>query len=175
MLLPFRKCCPIMPNSKPSQLNYKLHFQVKIWFQNRRMKWRNSKERELIAHGGCREQTLPTKQNPNPDLSDPVNNPATSNNTEGNENNHGSPAATGGGEGGDTDVKVRRASIGTPPGGSTEDQSLPLTAPPQTIQSALNTSHPAFFKSHLQSILQQHPNTHHPRYNNNDAQIIKIN
>lgn len=35
------------------------------------MKWRNSKERELIAHGGCREQTLPTKNNPNPDLSDP--------------------------------------------------------------------------------------------------------
>ncbi|TRY73806.1 hypothetical protein TCAL_09125 [Tigriopus californicus] len=46
--------------------------QVKIWFQNRRMKWRNSKERELIAQGGCREQTLPTKHNPNPDLSDPV-------------------------------------------------------------------------------------------------------
>ena len=45
--------------------------QVKIWFQNRRMKWRNSKERELIAQGGCREQTLPTKHNPNPDLSDP--------------------------------------------------------------------------------------------------------
>ena len=36
------------------------------------MKWRNSKERELIAHGGCREQTLPTKHNPNPDLSDPA-------------------------------------------------------------------------------------------------------
>ena len=35
------------------------------------MKWRNSKERELIAQGGCREQTLPTKHNPNPDLSDP--------------------------------------------------------------------------------------------------------
>ena len=47
-------------------------FQVKIWFQNRRMKWRNSKERELIAQGGCREQTLPTKHNPNPDLSDPA-------------------------------------------------------------------------------------------------------
>ncbi|KAG8224645.1 hypothetical protein J437_LFUL003079 [Ladona fulva] len=46
--------------------------QVKIWFQNRRMKWRNSKERELLAHGGSREQTLPNKNNPNPDLSDPM-------------------------------------------------------------------------------------------------------
>ncbi|XP_055049233.2 homeobox protein DBX1-B isoform X1 [Misgurnus anguillicaudatus] len=44
--------------------------QVKIWFQNRRMKWRNCKERELLSSGGCREQTLPTKMNPNPDLSD---------------------------------------------------------------------------------------------------------
>ncbi|GAB6027932.1 hypothetical protein CHUAL_002144 [Chamberlinius hualienensis] len=44
--------------------------QVKIWFQNRRMKWRNSKERELLASGGSRDQTLPTKHNPNPDLSD---------------------------------------------------------------------------------------------------------
>lgn len=34
------------------------------------MKWRNSKERELLSHGGSREQTLPTKNNPNPDLSD---------------------------------------------------------------------------------------------------------
>ena len=39
------------------------------------MKWRNSKERELIAQGGCREQTLPTKNNPNPDLSDPQQRP----------------------------------------------------------------------------------------------------
>lgn len=46
--------------------------QVKIWFQNRRMKWRNSKERELLSAGGSREQTLPTKNNPNPDLSDVV-------------------------------------------------------------------------------------------------------
>ncbi|KAM7356199.1 homeobox protein Dbx [Cochliomyia hominivorax] len=44
--------------------------QVKIWFQNRRMKWRNSKERELLASGGSRDQTLPNKNNPNPDLSD---------------------------------------------------------------------------------------------------------
>ncbi|ODN03110.1 Homeobox protein DBX1 [Orchesella cincta] len=44
--------------------------QVKIWFQNRRMKWRNSKERELLANGGSREQTLPNKNNPHPDLSD---------------------------------------------------------------------------------------------------------
>uniref|UniRef100_A0A182XMQ6 Homeobox domain-containing protein n=1 Tax=Anopheles quadriannulatus TaxID=34691 RepID=A0A182XMQ6_ANOQN len=43
---------------------------VKIWFQNRRMKWRNSKERELLANGGSRDQTLPNKNNPNPDLSD---------------------------------------------------------------------------------------------------------
>jgi hypothetical protein len=39
-------------------------------FQNRRMKWRNSKERELLASGGSRDQTLPNKNNPNPDLSD---------------------------------------------------------------------------------------------------------
>ena len=45
-------------------------FQVKIWFQNRRMKWRNSKERELLSSGGSRDATLPNKANPNPDLSD---------------------------------------------------------------------------------------------------------
>lgn len=37
------------------------------------MKWRNSKERELLASGmGSRDQTLPNKNNPNPDLSDAV-------------------------------------------------------------------------------------------------------
>lgn len=46
------------------------HVKVKIWFQNRRMKWRNSKERELLTTGGCRQQTLPTKTNPHPDLTD---------------------------------------------------------------------------------------------------------
>lgn len=34
------------------------------------MKWRNSKERELLSSGGSRESTLPNKSNPNPDLSD---------------------------------------------------------------------------------------------------------
>jgi hypothetical protein len=34
------------------------------------MKWRNSKERELLASGGTREQTLPNRNNPNPDLTD---------------------------------------------------------------------------------------------------------
>lgn len=64
--------------SYSSNLNCEFHYimdkrlclQVKIWFQNRRMKWRNSKERELLATGGSREQTLPNKNNPNPDLSD---------------------------------------------------------------------------------------------------------
>lgn len=37
------------------------------------MKWRNSKERELLASGGSRDQTLPNKNNPNPDLSDAKN------------------------------------------------------------------------------------------------------
>ena len=36
------------------------------------MKWRNSKERELLSQGGTREQTLPTKDNQNPDLSDTI-------------------------------------------------------------------------------------------------------
>ena len=36
------------------------------------MKWRNSKERELLSQGGTREQTLPSKDNQNPDLSDPL-------------------------------------------------------------------------------------------------------
>lgn len=34
------------------------------------MKWRNSKERELLSSGGSRDTTLPNKSNPNPDLSD---------------------------------------------------------------------------------------------------------
>ena len=34
------------------------------------MKWRNSKERELLSTGGSRDSTLPNKNNPNPDLSD---------------------------------------------------------------------------------------------------------
>ncbi|KXJ81639.1 hypothetical protein RP20_CCG018547 [Aedes albopictus] len=60
-----------MIHSKTIILQFLLfHFQVKIWFQNRRMKWRNSKERELLASGGSRDQTLPNKNNPNPDLSD---------------------------------------------------------------------------------------------------------
>ena len=34
------------------------------------MKWRNCKERELLSSGSCRQVTLPSKDNPNPDLSD---------------------------------------------------------------------------------------------------------
>lgn len=34
------------------------------------MKWRNSKERELLSSGGSRDVTLPSKDNPHPDLSD---------------------------------------------------------------------------------------------------------
>lgn len=36
------------------------------------MKWRNTKERELLQKGGTREQTLPNKNNPHPDLSDAI-------------------------------------------------------------------------------------------------------
>ena len=36
------------------------------------MKWRNSKERELLSQGGTREQTRPSKDNQNPGLSDPL-------------------------------------------------------------------------------------------------------
>uniref|UniRef100_A0A8C6YGK5 Homeobox protein DBX2 n=1 Tax=Naja naja TaxID=35670 RepID=A0A8C6YGK5_NAJNA len=32
--------------------------QVKIWFQNRRMKWRNSKEKELLSNQGLPEEGL---------------------------------------------------------------------------------------------------------------------
>ncbi|KAK2144114.1 hypothetical protein LSH36_785g03100 [Paralvinella palmiformis] len=53
--------------------------QVKIWFQNRRMKWRNSKERELLSSGGSRDATLPSKDNPNPDLSDVIHEDSQSN------------------------------------------------------------------------------------------------
>lgn len=34
------------------------------------MKWRNSKERELLSSGGSRDSTLPNKNKTNPDLSD---------------------------------------------------------------------------------------------------------
>jgi len=34
------------------------------------MKWRNSKERELLSAGGSRDVTLPGKDNPHPDLTD---------------------------------------------------------------------------------------------------------
>ncbi|XP_078423990.1 homeobox protein DBX1 isoform X1 [Cetorhinus maximus] len=43
--------------------------QVKIWFQNRRMKWRNTKERELLTQGCSREQTLQEKPASTSDLS----------------------------------------------------------------------------------------------------------
>ncbi|GIY54763.1 hypothetical protein CEXT_689141 [Caerostris extrusa] len=44
--------------------------RLKIWFQNRRMKWRNSKSVVNCCPAEAPEQTLPTKHNPNPDLSD---------------------------------------------------------------------------------------------------------
>ncbi|XP_023159314.1 homeotic protein proboscipedia-like [Ceratitis capitata] len=63
--------CHLQPKSNQEKHGSEtLNNNVKIWFQNRRMKWRNSKERELLASGGSRDQTLPNKNNPNPDLSD---------------------------------------------------------------------------------------------------------
>ena len=51
--------------------DFSYSLQVKIWFQNRRMKWRNSKERELLSNGaGNRDTTIPSKDNPHPDLTD---------------------------------------------------------------------------------------------------------
>ncbi|XP_048463706.1 homeobox protein DBX2 isoform X3 [Rhincodon typus] len=44
--------------------------QVKIWFQNRRMKWRNTKERELLTQGCLFEQTLQEKPVSASDLND---------------------------------------------------------------------------------------------------------
>ncbi|XP_048405472.2 homeobox protein DBX2-like [Stegostoma tigrinum] len=44
--------------------------QVKIWFQNRRMKWRNTKERELLTQGCLFEQTLQAKPVSASDLND---------------------------------------------------------------------------------------------------------
>ena len=43
------------------------------------MKWRNSKERELLSSGGSRDATLPSKDNPNPDLSDVIHEDSQSN------------------------------------------------------------------------------------------------
>ncbi|XP_069132551.1 homeobox protein DBX1-B-like [Argopecten irradians] len=45
--------------------------QVKIWFQNRRMKWRNSKERELLSSGGSRDSALSTKEETNSQYDQP--------------------------------------------------------------------------------------------------------
>lgn len=61
------------------------------------MKWRNSKERELLASGGSRDQTLPNKNNPNPDLSDARNDrqpsiSPTSSPTHSSGPHHGSPS-----------------------------------------------------------------------------------
>ena len=52
------------------------------------MKWRNSKERELLASGGSRSQTLPTKNNPHPDLSDSELEKAARNNSSSSSSNH---------------------------------------------------------------------------------------
>ena len=43
---------------------FSLYFQVKIWFQNRRMKWRNSKERELLSTKDA--VSLQDGESPNP-------------------------------------------------------------------------------------------------------------
>ncbi|XP_006012514.2 homeobox protein DBX2 [Latimeria chalumnae] len=44
--------------------------QVKIWFQNRRMKWRNSKEKEMLANGCSHEEILQENTMANSTLND---------------------------------------------------------------------------------------------------------
>ena len=72
------------------------------------MKWRNSKERELLASGGTREQTLPNKNNPHPDLTD-VGDPGAE--TEGEPPSSPTPA---GGHESDVDVTDQQEHGGNP-------------------------------------------------------------
>jgi len=72
------------------------------------MKWRNSKERELLSAGGSRDVTLPGKDNPHPDLSDTL--PLRHHDTD------GFPSAGGGGFPvvSATDLRMRNVEYGGP-------------------------------------------------------------
>jgi len=79
------------------------------------MKWRNSKERELLSAGGSRDVTLPGKDNPHPDLSDALRHHEM---TTGGDGFHGSGGGGGGGGGGGfpvvtaTDLRMRNVDYG---------------------------------------------------------------
>jgi len=49
-----------------------VRLQVKIWFQNRRMKWRNSKERQLMSLGCRRDAAAAMTRHVTASRDDPV-------------------------------------------------------------------------------------------------------
>ncbi|KAL1381070.1 hypothetical protein pipiens_001398 [Culex pipiens pipiens] len=66
---------PYLPDSQRKGLEKRFQLQKYISKPDRkklaeRLGLKDSQERELLANGGSRDQTLPNKNNPNPDLSD---------------------------------------------------------------------------------------------------------